>query len=161
MSVNDFRMAVGLRWAARTTPTFAKARGTTLAQKDGLRYEKKVGKELAKHVGAGHFIRLEHNPWFQFEDTYGASQCSPDFLLFGETELTIVEVKLTWVEAAIHKINDLYNPVISTALGRVAMPLLICRNLTKSSPPAVHRLSEALVSPYRLLHWPEIGGITW
>lgn len=162
MSLIDFRMAIDLRWAARTTPPFTKSSPSNAAARNGLRYEQKVGRELARHTEAGRFVDIEHNPWFQFADLYGSAQCSPDFLLYTEKKtIIIVEVKLTWVEVAIHKLNDLYNPVISTALARQASSLLICRNLTSKAPPASATLSAALASPYRLLHWPEIGQMRW
>jgi hypothetical protein len=131
------------------------------AAKNGLRYEARVGKELQHHVVAGHFQRIEHNPWFVFEDIYGAASCSPDFLLYTDTGIIIVEVKLTWKEVAIHKLNDLYGPVVAAALGHSTMPLIICRNITKETPPAKFTLSEALASPYRLLQWPDNGRIVW
>ena len=161
MATTDFRLALNIRYASRTSPTFIKNKGSSLAAKNGLRYERKVGRELERQRAEGHFISVEHNPWFQFEDIYGASQCSPDFLIHSENELTIVEVKLTWVDVAIQKLNDLYNPVISFALSRPVFPLIICRNLTNEAPPAKQSLSEALKSPYRLLHWPEIGHMLW
>ena len=154
-------MAVNIRWAARSAPAYAKARGSNPAARAGLQYEGRVEKQLRHHVTLGHFRSVERNPWFQFSDEFGTAACSPDFLLFSDNELTIVEVKLTWVDVAIHKLNDLYNPVVSTALGSAAFPLIICRNLTRDAPPAQTSLSAALKSPYRLLHWPDIGQIRW
>lgn len=159
--MSNYRTISGLLTAERTTAPFGKARGASLAQKDGLRYEKKVGKELFRHATAGRFVKVEHNPWFAFEDDFGPVRCSPDFLLHSPEGLVVVEVKLTWIEVAIFKINDLYIPVVELALGKKAFPLVICRNLTPSAPPAKHTLREALNSPQRLLHWPEIGGIVW
>ncbi len=159
--LTDFRMVVDIRWAGRSASPFTKVRASNPAARRGLQYQNRVERELWRHVHDGKFTALEANPWFQFKDIYGVANCAPDFLLHSETELTIVEVKLTWVEVAIHKLNDLYNPVVSTALGRPAFPLIICRNLTRASPPAVHSLGDALKSPYRLLHWPDVGHIRW
>ena len=157
----DFRMTVNVEWAARSAPAYPKPKPTNLAARAGLQYENRVDRELKRHLTLGNFTHVEHNPWFQFSDLYGVAACSPDFILLSERELTIVEVKLTWVDVAIRKLNDLYNPVISMALQRPVFPLLICRNLTRESPPAEATLSRALKSNYRLLHWPDTGHIQW
>ena len=157
----DFRMALDIRWATRSAPIWHKSRNSSLAAKDGLRYEKKVGKELERLGAGGRFTQVEHNPWFRFKDLYGIACCSPDFLLHRPEGLVIVEVKLTWVDVAIHKLNDLYSPVVSFALGKPCRPLVICRNLTRDAPPSCSTLNTALASPHHLLHWPEIGQIRW
>lgn len=156
-------MAIMPLQASRSTrEIWAKSKGRTLPQKMGLRYENRVEKELARHVAEGRFRRLEHNPWFTFSDQYGTANCSPDFLLHTENgNIIIVEVKLTWVEVAIHKLNDLYNPVISAALDAPCYPLIICRNITPRAPKAELTLSRAIMSPFRLLIWPDNGRIPW
>lgn len=159
--LTDFRTCHDLQWAARASAPFGKPRAASAAAKRGLRYENRVEKELWRHVREGRFLLCEHNPWFAFRDFYGSANCAPDFVLHGDAELTIVEVKLTWVEVAIHKLNEFYHPVISCALGRPAWPLVICRNLTPAAPPAETTFSAALASSTRLLHWPDIGHIPW
>src|ERR1700691_4202818 len=115
MSLPDFRMIVGDVKAERSKRNlWTNQKPKSQAAKNGLRYEARVGKELQHHVVVGRFEKLEHNPWFVFEDIYGAAACCPDFLLHVEGGIIIVEVKLTWVEVAIHKLNDLYSPVVST-----------------------------------------------
>jgi hypothetical protein len=134
----------------------------SIAGKQGLRYENRVHKQLTWHCKVGHFVKVEHNPWFTFTDTYGPGQCAPDFLLWQEDgTVIIVEVKLTWVEVALHKLTDLYRPVVICATGAKALPLVICRNLVPSSPPGALTLREAFASPYRLLHWPDTGRMLW
>jgi hypothetical protein len=159
--LTDFRMAMNLKSATRASRNLSAPTPTRLSARDGLRYERKVDKELWRHKAAGHFLLVEHNPWFTFEDEWGIANCCPDFILHSEEELTVVEVKRTWVEVAIHKLNDLYNPVISTALGRPVKPLIICRNSAPGAPPAEFTLSGALASPFRLLQWPENGHMPW
>lgn len=154
-------MVLGNYRAERATRNFSLPPPKRASAKDGLRYERKIGKQLEAHVAAERFLKLEKGPWFSFEDDYGAGNCCPDFLLHLPDSIIIVEVKLTWVEVAIHKLNDLYNPVVSVALGKPCFPLIICRNITPASPPAELTLSKALVSPFRILHWPEIGNIRW
>lgn len=163
VNLPDFRMACSpLRASRAKREVWGKAKGSNPAAKAGLRYENRVAKQLAQHVTDKHFLRVEHNPWFTFSDQFGTANCSPDFLLFTEdNQVIIVEVKLTWVEVAIHKLNDLYHPVITEALGLACWPLIICRNTTPKAPPAALTLSSALRSPYRLLLWPDNGRIPW
>lgn len=161
MTLPDFRMIVGLTGAKRASPLFGKIKGSNPAAKLGLRYERKVGSELQRHVTATRFVRLERNPWFTFYDAYGVSNCSPDFILHMEDRVIVVEVKLTWVEVALAKLDELYCPVVSCALNCPVLPLVICRNLTASAPPAKFTLSEALMSNSKLLAWPQTGHIIW
>lgn len=159
----DFRMAIPPLQAERATrEIWGKSKGSSPAAKLGLRYENRVEKQLAYHTGQGRFSRIEHNPWFTFHDKFGTSNCSPDFLLHNaDGSIIVVEVKLTWVEVAAHKLNDLYNPVISAALETWCYPLIICRNITPKAPPAALTLSKALVSDFRLLLWPDNGRMLW
>jgi hypothetical protein len=145
-----------------TREIWAKGKGSNPAAKLGLRYENRVEKQLAWHVTQKRFKRLEHNPWFTFSDQFGTANCSPDFLLHTEDgNIIIVEVKLTWVEVAIHKLMDLYQPVISEALQAPCYPLIICRNLTPKAPAPALTLSGAIMSPFRLLLWPDNGRMPW
>lgn len=158
----DFRMAINVQSAERCGEVWPKSKGRTQAQKQGYRYENRVARELLAHANRGHFTRLEHNPWFSFRDIYGSGNCSPDFLLWiDQATVIIVEVKLTWVEVAAHKLAELYYPVITEALGVNAWPLIICRNLGPKSPKPKHSLREAMASEFRLLHWAELGTIPW
>lgn len=161
MTLPDFRMAIGLTAAGRATRNFPKPKPSNPAARRGLQYENRVGKQLQQHIHSELFRRIEHNPWFTFSDTYGTSNCCPDFLLWCDSGIIIVEVKLTWVEVAIAKLTDLYCPVISHALQEPVTPLIICRNVTANSPTPKFTISSAMVSPYRLLHWPDTGKIQW
>jgi hypothetical protein len=150
--------------ASRCTAVFTKAKGQTNAAKSGLRYEKRVARELVTHATRGHFHSVEHNPWFTFDDSAGTGNCSPDFIVWpdaDEPEVLVIEVKLTWVEVAVHKLLDLYCPVVCAALGVRVQPLIICRNVSPASPPAKHTLREAMASCHALLHWPDNGHILW
>ena len=158
----DFRLAVKLTRASRCASVWPKAKPRSLAAKQGLRYEARVDKELRYHADRGNFVKVEHNPWFNFHDVFGTSNCCPDFLIWaGDNRVIIVEVKLTWVEVAAHKLIDLYGPVINAALNVRSEPLVICRNLTRLAPPAKHTLRDALASPFRLLQWPDNGRMLW
>lgn len=159
--LTDYRMAIGLLGASRALRAYYKPRASNAASRRGLQYENRVGKELLRLVTEGHFKRLEHGPWFTFTDVYGLANCSPDFLLWCDQGVVVVEVKLTWVEVAMHKLNDLYVPVVSLALQQPIATLVICRNITISAPRATFTIREALTSPTKLLHWPDVGHILW
>jgi hypothetical protein len=161
MTGDDFRFVHELQHAWRNEREFAKARGSSPAAKIGLRYERNVGKELARHIGPAKFSSIEHNPWFRFTDYYGTNNCSPDFLLWDRDRCAIIEIKLTWVPAAMAKLCELYCPVVSAALQCKVMPLVICRNLTPQAPKAEQTLVKAMTSVTKLLHWPQIGHIPW
>lgn len=159
--MSDFRMAVGITSAYRSTRSFPKPKPSNAIARVGLRYENNVGKELARHVLPHRFVRLEHNPWFTFHDVYGSGHCSPDYLLWVDDKAIIVEVKLTWVGVAMAKLMDLYMPVVSTALGCGVMPLVVVRNTHPKAPEAKFTLAEAITSQHKLLHWPSTGHIQW
>lgn len=158
----DFRLVVGMRSAERTLRPQGLPKPRANAPIQGLRYENRVGVQLGRLVGEGYFARLEHNPWFRFHDTYGISLCSPDFLLHTNSgAIIIVEVKLTWVPVARHKLADLYCPVVGVATEEMVTPLIIVRNLTRDAPIPKFTLQDALNSDERLLHWPDTGKILW
>lgn len=161
MSLPDFRMAIGLNSAWRTQPLFVKSRASSQSARNGLRYESRIGKELQRFVAAKTFSNLEHTPWFGFSDTYGTASCSPDYLLWFEGRAIIVEVKLTWVEVAKHKLDELYCPVVSLALQCPVLPLVICKYLNPQAPKAELSLQRALTSSAKLLHWPQIERMKW
>ncbi len=161
MPNTDFRMAVGITAANRALRAFAKPKPSNIHARHGLQYENKVGKELNLHLGKERFLRLEHNPWFTFTDTYGTSDCCPDFILWLDRGAIIIEVKLTWVDVALTKLHELYCPVISIALDTHVLPLVICRNITPFAPAPKFSLSEALSSPNKLLQWSSSGHIQW
>lgn len=161
MPTIDFRLPVGEMRAERALRAQVLPKPTSEAQKQGLRYERKVGKELLRHVTGGKLSGMEHNPWFTFYDKFGPGNCCPDFLLFFQRGIVIVEVKLTHVDVALAKLKDLYTPVVSCALGMPTLPLVICRNITPLSPTPCHSLFEAILSESKLLQWPSNGHILW
>jgi hypothetical protein len=159
---SDFRMIVGHVKAERARPIWPQARGNNLAKRMGLRYENRVHKQLAALVAIGVALSVEHTPWFTFKDDLGQGNCSPDFLIhLRDGPIVVVEVKLTWVEVAPHKLADLYLPVVKAALGAEVEPLIICRNLRPTSPAPRHTVRAALASKHRLLHWAEVGALSW
>lgn len=161
MSISDFRPAIELCSAARATRQFPVPKPSNFAARIGLRYERRIGKELALHIASEHIDRVEHNPWFTFTDKYGSGNCCPDFIFWLQNVIVIVEVKLTWTEVAMRKLMELYCPVVATAFQCGVVPLVICRNLTLDAPAAKFSITDALSAELHLLHWPSIGHIQW
>ena len=161
MALPDFRLISGLTGAHRATREFPKPRGSNPAARLGLRYERNVGKELNLHVGPKRFLKLEHNPWFTYYDAAGSGHCSPDYLLWTDVGVIIIEVKLTWVEVAMLKLQALYCPVVSAALGVYVLPLVVCRNITPKAPRPQFTLHKAITTEEKLLQWPNTGHIQW
>jgi hypothetical protein len=159
--MSDYRIAVGLTKAERARTRYAVPVPSSPAAKLGLTYERKIGRELVMHVNRGNFVKLEHNPWFTFYDSFGIGNCCPDFLLWGTSGIVVIEVKLTWVAEALDKLHELYCPVVSVALGIATRPLVICRSLTSETPKPQLTLRQATTGNGNLLLWPSNGHITW
>jgi hypothetical protein len=157
----DFRLVSGQVKAERTTPTFARNRGSNDAARLGLAYERRVVKELQHHVDIGNLVRVEHNPWFAFEDEFGAGTCSPDIIVYGPQFVQIVEVKLRWVPVAQKKLEDLYRPVVCAAYGILPSLLVLCRYVTPETPKPVFTLRDAVKTTGAVLNWPANGRIPW
>lgn len=160
---SDFRIpAPDSLSARRSARALHVPKATSPAGLAGLRYEKRVRMQLQKHLAAGKFLSLEHNPWFSFSDEYGAHACSPDFLLWPTYEaVVIIEVKLTWVASAARKLWELYMPVVNAALDVPVAPLIICRNILPETPPTSQSFREAVNSPARILQYFDNGPLLW
>ncbi len=153
--------------AGRAQPAIVKPRGSNVHAEIGLRYERRVKRALMKLTNdeTTPLIELEHNPWFSYakKDSGLSSVCAPDFLLYHKDNFIIViEVKLTYVNEAITKLQGLYCPIVETALNLPAKPLVITRHLIPSAPkPNAFTLSEAINNPPYLLQWLGHGGIIY
>lgn len=128
----------------------------------GLVYEKKVTKALnltAKKCGA----KCESQTWFKYFDRQGLGYCAIDNLFtFGDQTL-VIEVKYTWVSEAEEKLFKLYLPVVFGSNNFRARPLIICRNITPTTPPRINSLSQALKSFefVPVFQWLGTGAIPW
>lgn len=127
-----FRPVSGLQsaWRGREAATFApKAEGDepTVAQLNGLRYERRVKAEFAPQAA------VEFGPWFFFRDQYGTRRCQPDMLFSLAGWLVIAEIKLLFTTDAWWQLRRLYEPVVSNALDRHTRCLVI----TATYDPAV------------------------
>ena len=107
------RVIRGLHWVERCEAPWQSPKNRRGAKAKGLAYERRVGRALAKT-----FPKLEHNPWFAFEDSQGRGHCSPDFLLELDGRPLVLEVKLGDVSAGLAKLRYLYGPILRMWLGR-------------------------------------------
>jgi hypothetical protein len=141
---DTFRPARNLRWS-RHVSTRPIPKPSSTWSKVGLAYERRVVSSLAE---AG--IRLLHNPGFEFEDDSGSNYCVPDIILPNyDNKLIIIEVKLTYKVEAILKLRNLYAPVVSLALSRPVVCLVIAKNVTPNSPEPELTLESAICQSAR------------
>ena len=131
----------------------------TPSQAAGIRFEKKKVQPrldvLAKSLGA----KVEHNPWFQYNDENGPHACSPDSIFIFEDSVIVIEIKVTWIPVAISKLRNLYLPVVSRILRPERLGgIVLCKNLTPETPAPTltQNLSSAIKMPFIIptLHWP-------
>lgn len=96
----------------------------TEIQKQGLRYEKRVIKQLKRHW------EVEHNPWFetQVQDDHPKFLC-PDAIIWQQGQIIVLEVKLTYTPEALKKLKEKYVPAVEqTYEGSKVLPLVIAKN---------------------------------
>jgi hypothetical protein len=126
---------------------FPPSRGITPAQKLGLRYERKVFKQLTLQFGAAN---VEHNPWYNYEDETGFHACCPDIIIWDRIPV-ILEVKYTLCPEAKEKLQKLYAPVVLLSLKGIAVRTCI---ITKN----LGGMPQFLPPPY-LIQWLGRGPI--
>ncbi len=104
------RKVLDLKCAAFTTnPPFSPPRRARGAKLKGLRYERRVGKWLHTQFPAD--TKIVHGPWIEFEDSNGVGFAQPDYLVYAESALWIIEAKLTHVPEALLQLQGLYSPL--------------------------------------------------
>lgn len=114
-----------LRWARRFDGWPARIarprprRGSAKAL--GLAYEA----QLAGAIGPG----AVHGQWWEFEDSSGHGFCQTDILIEGSGRALVLEVKYSWLLEAHEKLERLYVPVVSAALGKPAFGLVVAKRL--------------------------------
>lgn len=161
--------------ARRTEPRFGKSRAArlTAGQNLGLRYENRLFTALRKlNVGV-----VEHNPWFEYEDSaHQHGICCPDFLIrVSDLGPIIIECKYTFTPQAFTKLTGLYVPVVDVVLGAegaefrgasirdTTVPnwLMICHTLVVGSPRPGPTIQTALTLSAPLYHWAGLGPVFW
>lgn len=128
-------------------PMFPPGSGRTPAQKLGLRYERKVVKQLTKQFGAGF---VEYNPWYNYQDETGFHACSPDVLLHTFRKIFVIEIKYTLTPESFTKISQIYQTVVSIANASYTWPVIIYKNYREgvsglNSIPTVQWLGRGLI----------------
>ena len=78
-----------------------------------------------------------------------ANQTSPA----NQNFIICIEVKLTYVEGAIFKLKNTYLPIVAKLFNLPIIPLIIVKNLTKTSPPSETSLAKALELNIPLLNY--------
>ena len=105
-----------------------KAPSGTAAQRAGMRYENRVGKQLkkcAKAVGA----TLHEHVWI----SAGGKNYQPDyFMTFPSKSVLLFEVKQTWVDTCTQL--SVYRELLSRLGYDSITTCTICRNLTPETP---------------------------
>ena len=121
----------------------------TAAQKFGLRYEKLVAK------------RTEglHGQWWKFTDINGSGYCQTDVVLTLDGKAYVLEVKLTNVEEAYDQLRALYVPVVSLALRKPAVGIIVVRHLTPTAlgkdiyTTLGNAMTYATPREFPIVHW--------
>jgi hypothetical protein len=149
--------------AANRTTSRNLPKPKTAVARSGLSFEKNLFESISKSAPAK--VSVERNPWFVYRDSRSsdALQCQLDILIHDhEFEFyVVVEVKRTWTPLAMQKLKTVYCPVVARALGEPAKPLVICQNLTPSSPMPKSTVPFALLSDEPLMQWLGRGSIRW
>src|SRR6266699_2435083 len=147
--MNNIRQVSGLQWSEPTSSgTLPKPR--SIAAKNGIAYQKKVGRALTSAAIKINSTLLS-DPWFRFYDDNGRGQIVPDFILEMSDLNLIIEVKYTFTQEGVNKLQYLYMPVVKAALSKFRVrPLLICRNLIPAKEmigaKIISKLGEALLT---------------
>lgn len=124
----------------------------TVAQLNGLRYERKVRERFATEIPGG-----EAGPWFFFRDRHGTRRCQPDLLFELIDRAIIAEVKLFHTTDAWWQLRKLYEPVVGKALGLPVRLLVI----TETYDPAIAwpEPLELLADPAAVSAWIRERGV--
>ena len=117
-------------YAWKTAPRHMPTSRYTNAQKNGRRYEKKIGTRLLSALPS-----IELSPWFEFDSSLGLGRlCQPDAILVGEKELTIFEIKYSHCLEAFWQLSDLYYPVLSSFVDHPNIRLV---EIVRSFDPSI------------------------
>lgn len=119
--------------AQRATKPHAFPRPSKLIQREGLSYQRKVYLALKRN------FNVEYGPWFKYEKWGLPRYCQPDIILHESSRAIVIEIKLAATPLALEKLESLYVPVVSSALGVPAKPLVITRSLSHWSPAGTPR----------------------
>ena len=117
----------------------------------GLRYERAVAKALPEAT---------HGQWFRYllEGDREPRWCQTDLLWKSATRTLVLEVKLSYTDAGMIALQNMYLPVVRKAFGLPVGGIQICKNLRPGiqvpifSTLALAEASAKLAQPC-VLHW--------
>ena len=150
------RSVDGLLWAqlSDTSPHSSSTRGMTAAQKAGLAFEKKIGRQLRQYWGKAHLP----GPWIEFEDDNGPGRAQPDHVIvdpLGRWNI-IIECKLSYFTLAECELSELYHPLVTHVFpDRDTYLYLTFHHPAGFSGPSISRASQLLSfgPPQKVHHW--------
>ena len=151
------RRIVDLESAAFTDhPPFPPIRRARGAKLKGIRYERRVGRWLAKQFSDRAELLL--GPWIEFEDANGPGFAQPDFLVVESERIWIIEAKLTHVPEAILQLRNLYSPLCAEIYpGKTQLMVEVVRNLGiyvgQLRPFLIEDFSAAKLDDISIKHW--------
>lgn len=154
-----FRPAVGVKWAEFGYAPVADKPPVGLAQKAGVRYEKKALDYLRSQWQPA----LHINRWIQFADVQGLRWCRPDAIwLPDSTDLCVIgEIKVQHMPEAFWQLRHLYLPVIKHLFPKKKYSLV---EIVGSYDPAVNFPAHILLGSLKELRYlPDdmIGVFPW
>jgi hypothetical protein len=154
-----FRAAVGVKWAEFGYAPVAEKPPVGLAQKAGVRYEKKAIDYLRSEWAPA----FHANRWIQFGDVSGIRWCRPDVLwLPSDSDLCVIcEIKIQHMPEAFWQLQHLYLPVVKVLFPKKRYLLL---ELVGSYDPAMNFPPHSLLNSLkevRYLPADMIGVLPW
>lgn len=127
--IKGHRIVQGLVWArpcARPQGIpISRPRG---AKQAGLRYERLLASALGENA--------IHGQWFEFMDANGHGYCQVDLMLRTQQEIVLLEAKYTWTMRGHRQLEQLYLPVVTKALNRPCVGIVVCKKLIPGMPMA-------------------------
>ncbi len=125
----------------------------------GKAYERSLVKPLRCWSNARK-ASLEVGPWIRFEDINGLGFAQPDFLIFDDDLLWILEAKLTDCPEARDQLLGLYAPLCHHLWPKlVQIPVVVTKNLVSGSKGRpIHKLEEVFGLPQQEVYlWHFFG----
>lgn len=121
----------------------------------GLRYEDRAAEAIYR---ASNGASTQGQWWEYFDAVLGLRHCQTDVIITGAYDpITdrqnryIVEVKLTEVEEARSKLEDLYLPIVRRATADNVFGIVVSRHLTRTT--ARHTVVDSLSAAMRAAHY--------
>ncbi len=146
---NEVRRIRGLRWAElRDTGPFPYQKPRKRAQKDGLAYEKKVGRTLKRMLRDEQLEgELRLSQWILFVDDNGTGWAQPDAYILMPDRILLIECKLTQSDVATPQLLSLYLPLLRKIYNLPIVCLQVCHNLRYVPKRLVEGPEELLANP--------------